>query len=105
MTIGSCDFIARAHHVTYHLVKFGGHKGSCSGNTMVVCHVILQDHVIKALYAFYSYEPKKVSYHSPRLDGHRHCGNGDIMVLAYYVISEDEAIKGSCDFMGKSPSR
>ena len=28
-----------------------------------------------------------------------------IMVLAGYVISQDQVIKASCDFMGKSSSR
>ena len=34
--------------VSYQPVKFGGHRYSDSGDIMVfVCHVILQDHVIK----------------------------------------------------------
>ena len=34
-----------------------------------------------------------------------HCGTGDIIVLVYHVISQDHVIKGSCAFIGSSPSR
>ena len=34
--------------------------------------------------------------------GHRHCYSGDIMILVCHVI---HVIKGSCDVMGRSPSR
>ena len=37
--------------------------------------------------------------------GHRHCSCGDIIVLVFHVISQDHAIKGSCDFMGRSQLR
>ena len=37
--------------------------------------------------------------------GHGQCGSGDIMVLVCYVSSRDHVIKGSCDYMGRSPSR
>ena len=30
---------------------------------------------------------------------------GNIMVLVCHVISQDPVIEGSCDFMGRSPSR
>ena len=38
------------------------------------------------------------------LVGHliRHCGNRVIMVLVCHVILQDHAIKGSCNFMGRS---
>ena len=37
--------------MSYHPVKFGGHRHSGSRETMIfVCHVTLKDHVIKAYY-------------------------------------------------------
>ena len=39
--------------VSYNPVKFGGYRDSGSGDIMVfVCHVNLQDHVIKLFYDF-----------------------------------------------------
>ena len=39
--------------VFHHLAKFDGHSHSGSVDMMVfVCHVTLQDHVIKSLYDF-----------------------------------------------------
>ena len=40
-----------------------------------------------------------------KFGGHRQCSSGDIIVLVFHVISQDHAIKGSCDFMGRSQSR
>ena len=57
----------------YHPVKFGGQKHSDGGDILVlVCHVILQDHVIKGLRDFmgtlwHAQEPIKVSYHPAKL--------------------------------------
>ena len=45
------------------------------------------------------------SHHHAKFGGQRHCSSGDIMVLACQVISQDCEIKGSCDIMGRSPSR
>ena len=36
---------------------------------------------------------------------HRHCGSGDIMILLCHLISRDNVIKGSCEFIGRSSSR
>ena len=47
----------------------------------------------------------KISYRPTRFCGHRHCGSDNIMVLACHVILQDHVIKGSCDFIGRSPSR
>ena len=39
--------------VCHHLVKFGYHKDSASGDIMTfVCNVTLQDHVINVFYDF-----------------------------------------------------
>ena len=39
--------------VNYHPSMFGGHNYSGNGDIMVfVCHLTLQDHMIKALYNF-----------------------------------------------------
>ena len=34
-----------------------------------------------------------------------HCVGGDIIVLSCHVMSQDYVIKGSCDFIIRSPSR
>ena len=43
--------------------------------------------------------------HPAKFGGHTHCSCGDIMVLVFYAISQDDMIKGLCDFIGRSPSR
>ena len=44
-----CELLNVSHHPT----KFGGHRDSASGDLIVlVCHVILLDHVIKELCDF-----------------------------------------------------
>lgn len=43
-----------------------------------------------------------VSYHSVEFDGHRLSGSED-MFLGCYVISQDQAIKRSCKFVGGDP--
>ena len=45
----------------------------------------------------------KVSHHPGRFSGHTHCGIGDIIVLVCYEIWKDHVIKGSCDFIDRSP--
>ena len=69
-----------------------------------VCHVTLQDHVhvIRALFDFMI---KSHSRHHPsKFCGHRICGSGDIIVLVCHEISQDQVIKGLCNFMGGNPS-
>ena len=46
----------------------------------------------------------KISYYPAKTDDHNHSGNEDIMVSVCYVISPNHVVKGSCDFMGGSPS-
>ena len=43
--------------------------------------------------------------HPTEFDGHKHYGSGGIMVLVCHVVSEDHMIKGSFDFIGRSPVR
>ena len=38
-----------------------------------------------------------VSHHPVKFGGHRHCGSGDL------VVSQNEVMKESSYFMGKSP--
>ena len=46
--MGHVTLWVAAHKVSYHPVKFGGLSHSGSGFIMnLVCHVILQDHMIK----------------------------------------------------------
>ena len=33
--------------------------------------------------------------------GPRHCGSGDIKILFCHMISQDDVINSSCDFMGR----
>ena len=46
-----------------------------------------------------------MSYHPTKLGGHSHSGSGAIMVLIYNVISPDDVINASCNFMGRRQSR
>ena len=57
---------------------------------VLVCHVTLQDHVIKALYDFMI--KIKIYHHPNKLGGHRHCGTGDIMVLVCHVILDQKVM-------------
>ena len=45
-----------------------------------------------------------MSYHLAKFDGHSHSDSGVIMILVCSVISQDHMKKGSCNFMGGSPS-
>ena len=59
------------------------------------------------LRAMWIYEKKllKVSPQPVTFGDHRHCVSGEIVVLVWHVISQDNVIKRSNDFMGISPSR
>ena len=72
---------------------------------ILVCHVVLQDYVIKGSLEFYWQEAIKVGYHPVKFGSHRHSDGGDIVVLVCHVMPQDHRIKGSCDFIGRSPSR
>ena len=93
--------------VSYSLAKFGGHRHCGSENiTILVSHVILQDHVIKEL-SLDGQEPIKLNYHLSKFGGHRHSGCEEIMILVCHVISKKfhHVMIGACDFIGGSPSR
>ena len=45
------------------------------------------------------------NYYLAKFGDHRHCVSGYIMILVCHVTSQDHLIKGSCEFMGRSPSR
>ena len=84
---------------------FGGQKHIGNEDIMVlVCHMILQDHVIKALYNC-GKSPPIVSHHPAWSGDHGHCGCGDIMVLVCHVILQDHVTKGSGNFISRDPSR
>ena len=53
--------------ISYHPTKFGGHK-DCGGEDIMilVCHVILEKHVIKMSCEF------EVGYHPDKFGSHRH---------------------------------
>ena len=52
----------------------------------------------------YGLESIKVNYHPAMFGGHKHCGSED-MILVCHMILQDHEIKGSSDYMGKSPPR
>ena len=80
--------------VSHHLAKFSCHKDCGNVDIMIsVCHVILQNHVIKSLYDFMG-GTLMVSHHSVSFGGHGHCGSEDIMVFICHVILRDYVTKG-----------
>ena len=65
--------------VNYHPARFSSHKHCASGDIIVlVCHVILQDIVIK---------------HGDQ----NNWGNEDKIAFDYHVISPERVIEASCD--------
>lgn len=54
---------------------------------VLVCHGILQDHIIKGSCDFTGRGVSKKSYHLASFGDHRHCGSGDLMLLV--VEGED----------------
>ena len=46
-----------------------------------------------------------VCHHPYKFGGHRYCGSGDITFLIVRVVSQDDAIKESRKFMGRSHLR
>ena len=61
MIKGSCDFMGMyPMKASYHSAKFGGHQHCGSGDIVVlVCHVILQDHMINGSCDFMSRSPSR----------------------------------------------
>ena len=83
--------------VSYHPAKFGGNRHSHSGDIMVLaCHMISQDHLIKASCDFISRSPSRQVIVLPSL------------VVISTVVEEIKwflvfhVIKGSCDLMDRN---
>ena len=90
---------------------------------ILVCHVISQNHVIKGSFNFVGTSPLREVIILPSLvaTGPSECdspfyqvwlsyalwyyGSRDIIALVSHVTLQDHMIKGSCDFMGRSPSK
>ena len=90
-----CDFLGETLIESHH-----------SEDIMIlVCHVILQDHVFKRLFDFIAWESFILSHYPAQFGGHGHCGSGDIMVLVCYVILPDHMTTESGNFIGRSHSR
>ena len=45
-----------------------------------------------------------VSHDTAKFDVHRHCGSGDVKVLICHIILQDDATKGSYNFVNGSLS-
>ena len=59
--------------LSHHPIKFGGHNQWVSREMVVlVCHVILKDHVIKVMW-LYQWESFMVSSRRAKFGSHRHC--------------------------------
>ena len=69
----------------------------------LVCHVILQGHVIKGSCDFIGRNP--LSHHPAKFGCNRHSGSRDIQVFVYHVTLQDHVVKALYDFMVRSPSR
>ena len=73
------------------------HRYCGSGDIMVlVCHMILQDHVIKGSRHFMGRSPPRIA----KFGNHRRSDSGDIAFLVCHLILKDHTIKGSFDYMG-----
>ena len=65
---------------------------------MIVCHVILQDHVIKWSHDFMDRSQSKYVTILPIF-----MARGDVVVC--HVVSKDHMIKESCDLIGRNSLR
>ena len=54
---------------------------------------------------FYGWEPFMVGHQSAKFSGQVYCSRGDLWILVCRVMSQDQVIKVSFDFIGRSPSR
>ena len=70
---------------------------------ILVCHMILQDYVMKGSLTLWVVP--KVNHYPAKPGGHRHYSSGDIMVLVCQTNLQDHLTKGSSNSMGRSPSR
>ena len=73
--------------------------GTVGGNIMVfVCHVTLQDHVIKVLNDIMVRSPSRYATILINFVGHKHCGSKDIHLVCH-MICQKHMIKGPGEFM------
>ena len=68
---------------------------------ILVCHKILQDHVVKDLCDFMA-RSSSVSHHPVLFGGDRHCGSGGNIISIRHLISQDHVTYESCDFIDRS---
>ena len=76
-------------NISYHLAKFGGHRVFGRGDMFFLCHVILQDHLIKAFNDFMVRSPSRYITIVP-----------NFVAIYLLVVDQSVATKGSCWFMG-----
>ena len=89
--------------ISHHLTKFGGHRHCGSGDIVLFCHAISQDHGIKQSYDFIDRSPSK-QVTILQFGFCSYSGSGVVMILVSHVVSQGHLIKGSCDFMSGSTS-
>ena len=83
---------------------FRSHRDCGSWDTILVCHLILWDHVNKESCDFRDWMKLLVaSHHSAKIACPRDFECGDIVVLLSYVIILNYVTKGSSHFMVRSP--
>ena len=70
---------------------------------LLVCHVILQDHMIKE---YSNIMGENSSWQIPNLPCLVAIGTVKVkMILVCHMILQEHMIKGSCDFIDRSPSK
>ena len=85
--------------VSHPLAMFVDHWSSKSGDiTYLICHVTSHDHVKGYLNLWVG-----AHHHLATFSGQRHYGSVDIVFLIFLVIQQDRGIRGSCDFIERSP--
>ena len=80
--------------ILYHqFAKSGGNRRCSSWDVkFLICHLILQDHVIKGSFDFMNRSSLKVSHLPAKFVGHRHCGSRDIV---FSVVGDNSECRHS----------
>ena len=98
----SRDQISTLIMVSQHVAYIDDHGPSASedigGN--LICHATSQDHLIEGVIRIYGWELLVVCHNPGKFGDHRHCDNG----INVFNLLHDRMIKGSCEFVGGSPS-
>ena len=93
---GLCYFMRRSSYiVTHHLAKFNSHRSCGSrGMTYLMCHMTLQDHVIKG---YCNFMDRSYSLYVTTC---KPCCSGSLWKWIYNVfnLSRDHEFKGLCNF-------